>query len=116
MPPLVQLGGDFFAREQSLPFVGLQEYAAPFSNIANLQLGLRIYVTPKLMLSVRGNIAHGVNEINTFFKDINNQNYLGGGLSLEYDSFMGSFVFTIGKNNWNEELQVAVNLGYRFVF
>ena len=110
------MGGDFYAREQSLPFVGLQEYSAPFSYVANLQLGLRFYLSQKLLLAVRGNLAHGVSEKNTFFKNLSNQTYLGGGLSLEYDSFMGPIAFTIGRNNWNDEFQLAVNLGYRFVF
>jgi len=35
------LGGDYFTGQQAVPFVGLREYEAPFSNIANVQLGLR---------------------------------------------------------------------------
>jgi len=107
------LGGDFFTGKQAIPFVGLQEYEAPFSNVANAQLGLRLALTSKFMLDLKGNVAHGTNQAGVFFQEGGNT-YYGVGISLGYASFMGPMIFTFGRNNWNDDFQLAVSLGYRF--
>ena len=111
-----QLGGDFFNRQQSLPFVGLREYETPFSNVANLQLGLRYALNPKFFLALKGNIAAGNYAYDAIFDDFKDNTLVGGGLSIEYDSFLGPISFTLGKNSWNKEWQYAINMGHRFNF
>ncbi len=111
-----QLGGDFFNRQQSLPFVGLREYEAPFSNVANLQLGLRYALNPIFFLTLKGNVATGNYADDSIFDDFNDNTIVGGGLSIEYDSFLGPISFTLGKNSWNNEWQYAINMGHRFSF
>ena len=111
-----QLGGDFFNRQQSLPFVGLREYEAPFSNVANLQLGLRCALNSKFFFTLRGNIATGDYADGSVFDDFKDNTIAGGGFSIEYDSFLGPVSFTLGKNSWNNEWQYAINMGHRFNF
>ena len=109
------LGGDYFTGQQAVPFVGLREYEAPFSNIANVQLGLRFALAPKLSLALKGNIAHGTVEITDFFR-AGESTFYGGGISLGYDSFMGPINFTFGRNTLSDDYQLAVSLGHRFVY
>ena len=110
------LGGDFFNRQQSLPFVGLKEYEAPFSNVANLQLGLRFNLSSKLLLTLKGNVASGNYAEAAVFDDFGDNAIVGGGLSIGYDSFLGPINFTLGRNSWNNEWQYAINMGHRFSF
>jgi len=98
-----------------MPFVGLQEYEAPFSNVANVQLGLRFELASKISLALKGNIAHGTAEVSDFFR-AGKSTFYGAGITAAYDSFMGSIVFTVGRNSWSDDIQLAVNLGYRFAY
>ena len=107
------LGGDYFEGQQAMPFVGLREYEAPFSNIANVQLGLRFALAPKFSVDLKGNIAHGTDEISDFLR-AGKSTFYGVGITAGYDSFLGPIVFTVGRNSWSDDVQLAVNLGYRF--
>jgi len=107
------LGGDYFTGQQAIPFVGLQEYEAPFSNVASAQIGFRLALTPKLMFALKGNIAHGTDQTSAFFQEAG-YTYYGAGISLGYDTFMGPAVFTFGRNSYSNDFQLAVSLGHRF--
>ncbi len=106
------LGGDYFTGEQAMPFIGLREYSAPFSQITNLQLGIRCALTPKVFLDLKGNVAHGSDSLEGM-TNVDNTFY-GYGASLAVDSFLGPLNITVGHNTWSNDVQVALSFGYRF--
>ncbi|MDA8692896.1 patatin-like phospholipase family protein [Saprospiraceae bacterium] len=106
------LGGDYFTGEQAMPFIGLREYSAPFSQIANLQFGIRCSVTSKVFLDLKGNVAQSSDSLEGM-TNANNTIYGYGG-SLAVDSFVGPLSISVGRNTFTDDVHVALSFGYRF--
>ena len=106
------LGGDYFTGAQSIPFVGLQEYAAPIDKVASMQFGFRYYFAPKCMIDLKANLAKRLGD--TGNAEGADDTVYGLGISASYDFFLGPMTFTIGHSSLTDDIQLAVNMGYRF--
>ena len=111
--------------DQQLPFIGVNNIALAFNNIAILRTDIRTRLFKNHYLTAIFNYARSSIDINNFFKeseelqwsqlyDYNSSNWWGAGLRYSIDSKIGPVSLDLSSSNISKKMNIYLSLGLYF--